>query len=126
MTTAPAPEKKKMSIWLKILIGFIVLMVLGRLSRESQDGNTGTPAASAPTASTPEGITMAKYSQLQTGMSYEQVKSILGAAGEEMSSNEIGGTRTVMYQWKAGGFGANMNAMFQNDKLIQKAQAGLE
>lgn len=30
-----------------------------------------------------------------------------------------------MYQW-GGGFGANMNAIFQNGKLVQKAQFGLK
>ncbi len=59
-----------------------------------------------------------------TGMTYPEVVGILGEAGEEMSRNELAGITTVMYSWKRFG-GANMNAMFQNGKLISKAQFGL-
>lgn len=69
---------------------------------------------------------MANYSRIQTGMTYEQVKTILGKDGTEMSSNNIAGYKDAMYQWSGDNFGANMNAMFQNDKLIQKAQFGLQ
>ncbi len=57
-------------------------------------------------------------------MTYRQVVGILGEEGTVMSENEIGGYKTVMYQWKSGVL-ANMNATFQNDKLISKAQFGL-
>ncbi|HMU33877.1 MAG TPA: DUF3862 domain-containing protein [Pyrinomonadaceae bacterium] len=70
---------------------------------------------------------MANYSKLKTGMKYAEVVKILGEEGEELSSNEIGGTKTVMYKWDgAAGWGANMNAMFQNDKLVSKSQFGLK
>lgn len=57
-------------------------------------------------------------------MTYEEVVAILGKPGTEISSNELAGIKTVMYQWEAG-FGANMNAMFQDGGLVQKAQFGL-
>jgi hypothetical protein len=73
------------------------------------------------------GVNKENYLKLQNGMSYQEVVNILGKEGEEMSSSDIGGTRTVMYMWKAGGFGgANMNAMFQDDALTTKAQFGLD
>jgi hypothetical protein len=72
------------------------------------------------------GVTMVNYQRLQTGMTYEEVVAILGSPGQELSSNEIAGIRTVMYMWSGGSFtGANMNAMFQNDGMVQKAQFGL-
>lgn len=71
------------------------------------------------------GVGMEQYEALKTGMSYADAIAILGSPGEEMSSSEIGGTRTVMYMWAGSTPGANMNAMFQNDKLVQKAQFGL-
>ena len=56
----------------------------------------------------------------------EEVVAILGKEGEEMSSNDVAGYNTVMYKWDGdSGFGANMNGMFQNGKLVQKAQFGL-
>src|SRR5258707_12430901 len=70
-------------------------------------------------------VSSAQYQALQTGMSYSQAVKVLGCPGEEMVRNEMAGFTTVMYAW-SGGFGANMNAMFQNDKLVQKAPFGLK
>jgi hypothetical protein len=72
------------------------------------------------------GVVMANYNRVKTGMKYNEVVAILGKEGIEQSSNEIGGVTTVMYQWEGESFGANMNAMFQNGKLISKAQFGLK
>lgn len=70
-------------------------------------------------------VTKAEYDQIKNGMSYKEVVSIIGFEGEENSQNEIAGTKTIMYTWMNDN-GSNMNAMFQNDKLIQKAQFGLK
>jgi Domain of Unknown Function with PDB structure (DUF3862) len=85
------------------------------------------PASSVSKPSPVPGITMANYSRIETGMVYTKVVEILGKEGKELSSSEIGGIKTVMYQWDSDGFNfANMNAMFQNGKLIQKAQFNLK
>lgn len=77
-------------------------------------------------------VTFNEYKLIQTGMSYEEVTLIVGAGGEELSRNKIDGipgvmesVETIMYQW-VNDNGSNMNAMFQNDKLVQKAQFGLK
>jgi len=57
-------------------------------------------------------------------MSYSEVRRIIGAPGEEVSRSDLAGLTTVMYSW-INSNGSNMNAMFQNDELIQKAQFGL-
>jgi hypothetical protein len=62
--------------------------------------------------------------QIQNSMTYEQVQAIIGTAGEEISRSNIAGYSTVMYSWKNWN-GSNMNAMFQNDQLVTKAQFGL-
>jgi cytoskeletal protein RodZ len=90
--------------------------------QRSQSNTASTPS----TSSSAPGVTMANYTRLKTGMTYAQVVEILGKEGTELSSNEISGIKTVMYQWEGEGFGANMNAMFQNGKMIQKAQFGLK
>lgn len=73
----------------------------------------------------PPSVNLGHYQALKSGMSYSEVCRLLGDAGVEVSSSDIAGTHTAMYQWKAGRFGANMNAMFQNDRLVSKAQMGL-
>lgn len=73
------------------------------------------------------GVNMENYLKLQNGMSYQEVVSILGEEGEELSSNELAGISNKMYMWKAAGFGgANMNAMFQDGALVSKSQFGLK
>ncbi len=69
-------------------------------------------------------ITLAQYYSLQSGVTYSTAHNILGCNGTEMSRVEIGGYVTVMYMWK-GDFLGNMNATFQNDHLVAKAQFGL-
>ena len=61
-------------------------------------------------------------------MTYAQVVQILGKEGEELSSNEMGGYKIVMYQWDGdgGGSGAKINAFFENGKLDSKLQFGLK
>lgn len=77
-------------------------------------------------------VTFTKYQKIENGMSYHQVIEIIGAQGQESSRNHMDGVpgvvdaiETVMYQW-INPNGSNMNAIFQNDKLMQKAQFGLE
>lgn len=70
-------------------------------------------------------VTKAKYDRLQTGMTEAQAVKILGCHGIEMSSTDLGGIYTVMYMWTGNGIG-NMNAMFQDNALVSKAQFGLE
>lgn len=96
---------------------------------------TVSPAAPDTPAPQPEpfeepndpGITAAEFAALKTGMTPKQVEKIVGSLGQIISENEIAGIRTVMVQWPGErGVGANANAMFQNGKLIQKAQFGLQ
>jgi hypothetical protein len=73
---------------------------------------------------TEQRITKSMYDRIQNGMSYRQVISIIGQEGEELSRTEMVDISTVMYMWQNDD-GSNMNIMFQNGKVIQKAQFGL-
>jgi hypothetical protein len=86
-----------------------------------------TPSASPwPLVQAPASrITMANYLQIADGMTYNDVVRLLGERGTEISRVDIDGLRTVMFQWQGDGLG-NMNATFQNEKLIMKAQFGLK
>jgi hypothetical protein len=71
-------------------------------------------------------VSKAQFLALSAGMSYRQAVRALGCLGNEISRSEMLGTVTVMYSWKGSAWsGANMNAMFQNDGLVTKAQFGL-
>lgn len=82
--------------------------------------------AAAPVLASDCKVTKAHYDALASGMTYDQAVSVLGCAGEEMSNTDIGGMKTVMLMWSGNSMGGNMNAMFQDDKLVSKAQFGLK
>jgi len=71
------------------------------------------------------GLTMAKFRQVQTGMSRQQVVNILGNQAELLSDSQIAGIKTEMWMWK-GAFGENCSVMFQDGAVIQKSQFGLK
>jgi len=70
-------------------------------------------------------VTLAEFNSIKTGMTYQQVVQNIGTQGTIMSENEIAGYHTIMYMWQNSN-GSNMNCMFQQEKLIQKAQFGLK
>jgi hypothetical protein len=76
--------------------------------------------------STDEGeITMDEFNQIQMGMSQDQVTAIVGGAGELLSQSDLVGIHTEMRMWDGPSLGANANVMFQDGKVITKAQFGL-
>jgi hypothetical protein len=122
---------------------FLILTGCGPSAEEALEAKQAAERANAPSLATmPDdwvdigrdrpsdgnraGVTLEGYYKITTGMTYAEVVKILGKPSQEMSSSDIAGIRTVMYMWDAGNYGGNMNAMFQNGKLVQKAQFGLE
>jgi len=117
--------RKILKIVLYSILALVALGVIANLvngPKKDAAANTNSTFDPAPADDL---VTIAKYSALRDGMKYAAAAKILGRDGEEMSSNNIAGVKTVMYQWKNPD-GSNMNAMFQNDKLVQKAQFGLK
>jgi len=82
----------------------------------------GTAAAQTTTCK----VSLSRYQSLATGMSYSSAVAALGCEGSELSRSEMAGFRTVMFMWQGNSLAANMNAMFQNDALVSRAQFGLK
>lgn len=76
------------------------------------------------------GVTKAGFAALKDGMSYREVVGILGGDGELLSETTLGDVRTAMYRWKPVNpgrvFQPSLDVMFQDDKLISKAQYNLK
>lgn len=98
-------------------------------AEEAQAKQAAAEKAAAEKALDAEGISKAEFNEIQNGMTYEEVVSIIGVEGELLSEVGEKGTQfyTVMYVWYGEtGLGANANALFQGGKLNSKAQFGLE
>lgn len=69
-------------------------------------------------------VSLSEFLSLADGVSYQAAVAVIGGAGTEISRSEIAGISTVMYSW-SNPDGSNMNATFQDGKLVGKAQFGL-
>ncbi len=70
------------------------------------------------------GITLEKYNQATEGMTYDEVKAILGE-GQLTSQTRIMDMESIMYTWMNKD-GSNANFTFSGDKLEIKAQFNLK
>lgn len=136
-TSENKPQSKSVSPLKVIPIVVLIIVVVNAINRglgvsPASPSSTDSPAVVTMSqaeqqaiVAESEKVTKEEYDRLKTGMSYEQAAAVIGADGEELSSNEIGGTKTIMYKWQGAGIG-NMNAIFQNDKLVSKSQFELK
>lgn len=74
-----------------------------------------------------EYITLEEFNKIQNGMSYEEVKSIIGSSGTLSSNVSMNGVTVEIYTWYGNGTaGSNANVTFTNNSVTGKAQAGLQ
>lgn len=118
-----------------IIVLMIILAVIGYNGmKDTEETTIKEDAAPASTEETTkatdetEGLTQEKFDQIKEGMSYEEVADLIGHEGTLISETGEKGTdlHTVMYEWESTDSAlANANFMFQGNKLMSKAQAGL-
>jgi len=114
------------------LVGIVLAMMLSVSCNSRQAAeNTASPAdkTAPPARVVPDTnatrITFAQFNELKEGMSYKEVVEIIGGEGRMFSvSSEPGKTE---YRWEGRGRpGANADITFQEDRLINKVQFGLQ
>ena len=76
-------------------------------------------------------MTLEEFNAIQTGMSYDEVTSIVGSSGTLMSESSIGeGTdfyvKTQMFDYEGNAMFSSANVTFQNGEVVMKSQFGLE
>ncbi len=81
-------------------------------------------STSPPTPTNEDAISLAEFTALAPGMSYEQAVAIIGGPGVLQSEVTVGGLTDDSYRWD-GGFLAGATVIFQNNALIAKSQLGL-
>lgn len=90
--------------------------------------NSKTQSGLSGSAVTKDGgadITMAKYEEIKTGMTYEEVVKVIGSEGEQSSNSKIGNTEISSYRWKGANY-SNIFGTFRDNKLTSKSQNGLK
>lgn len=116
-------KQKQFPIWLRIFGVFLAIVgVVGALS-SCEDYINST---SENTKDTDKYITLEEFNKIQNGMSYEEVKNIIGSDGTVVSDTEIEGFRMIIYSWYGEDEISNANFNFQNNKLTNKTQIGLK
>lgn len=113
--------------WFWVLVVILLIIIIPKGGNSSSSTPTSKPASGqTSTAATKDNkkYSYDKFMKVSMGMTYEQVKSILGA-GTEDSSSGSGDTKAVSYTWKNDD-GGNISVMLQGDKVTNKAQADLQ
>lgn len=70
-------------------------------------------------------ITMEQFNQIQSGMSYDDVKNITGRDGALISQASLMGQESSMYLW-SNGVSGNMTISFAGGAVNSKTQIGLK
>lgn len=116
----PKCGKKLKHTGLRVLLGIIVLMI----------GLVGLTSGGEESSTTPiNKITLEKFNQIQSGMTYQEVVDIIGEEGTVLSETDIMNNdqyKTTMYYWYGEDGISNANVTIQGGKVISKTQIGLE
>ncbi len=94
-------------------------------SNSDNAANTATKAAKDDKSADDSTVNMAKYSQIKNGMSYKEVKDIIGKEGSETMSSGEGKYKVTSYKWEGEGF-AFLSIVLMGDKVTSKYQANLK
>ncbi len=71
-------------------------------------------------------MTIDKFNQINNGMTYEEVKNIIGCDGKLSTESSAGDQSMKIYYWYAKNGISNATFSFYNDELNAKSQVGLE
>ena len=129
--------KKKQSnpIIRAVCIFFGVILICGGISTAFGGTETDTNTNTNSTNSNNESVmketdecymTIEKFNQINTGMSYDEVKNIVGCDGKLSTESSVGDQTMKVYYWYAEDGISNATFSFYNDVLSAKSQIGLE
>lgn len=126
--TAPAQRpKKKHGCLIAILtvIIFFGFVSVGFMMLVGQ--NSAIQKSVSGVSDSDEYMTMDEYNQIESGMSYEDVQTIVGSSGVVSSQTEMAGINISIITWYGNGTaGSNANVTFKNNEVTGKAQVGLK
>lgn len=110
------------------LIGVLAfLVVMGGGAAATINLNSGIQKSISGVSNDSEYITKDEFNQIDSGMTYDEVKEIVGSDGTLTSSTSMNGITIEIYTWYGDGMaGSNANVTFTNNSVTGKAQVGLK
>lgn len=124
---------------LGIIVIVVLIIIMVALSGGGEEGTTDDNSSAGETTKkeTPstekeetvdEGtLTEEKFAGITNGMTYDEVKAIIGSEGTLLSESGEKGTdfHTAIYEWSTDALFASANFTFQGGKLLNKTQVGV-
>ena len=108
-----------------IIAGFGMAITFGLVITLGMNGRVQKEVSGVSNES--EYITKKEFEKIETGMTYEEVKQIVGSSGTLSSKVDSGVVVIEIYTWYGNGVaGSNANVTFQDGKVTGKAQVGLK
>lgn len=89
----------------------------GKLVSKSQSGITDNKGTAD--------LTQEKFNKINTGMSYDEVKEVIGSEGEMTSMSKFGNTTSMAYTWRGPKY-ERVYTSFRDGKLNNKSQSNLK
>lgn len=115
----PKCGKKLKHTGLIIMILFMAV-ILGIGAGISANGNITSIQAQE------QKVTLEKFNQIQTGMTYDEVVSIIGEEGTLSTESSYGNANMKIYYWYSEDGITNATISFLNGKVDAKSQIGLK
>lgn len=75
---------------------------------------------------TKSNITLDIYNQITPGMTYDEVKTLIGSDGSLVTDTNLGGVQSTMYMWKSADGTGMASIMFQDGAVVSSSQSGLK
>ena len=106
-----------------LLLAFLIIIIVGIIvsPRDNNTTQTGTD-----TIQNQEKMTLEKFNEIETGMTYQQVVDIVGKEGTLSTESSYGDQTMKIYYWYASNGISNATVSFMNGKVTAKSQVGLE
>ena len=121
----PIKPKKKGKGCLLVVLIFIIISAIGIAATIGLGDATQKQLSGV--SDTSEYITLEEYNQIKSGMTYDEVKEIIGSDGTLSATSSVGGYTVTIYVWYGNGIaGSNANITFTNGEVTGKAQVGLQ
>jgi hypothetical protein len=109
-----------------LFASLLLLVACQSAADQKQPATVAAVVTSAPiTEAEKPSITLQAYNELKIGMPQKEVETVMGSPGKEISASQKGSTKTVFHEWTSEQR-ITVRLMFQNERLVDKSQHGLQ